>query len=98
MTLLACVSASDDALTPLVITASPVPGALWSRGLREGEDAMIRHRSPAYLTEELLSEYISNVFIPYVLAVRDRPGFQNEMALLLIDSVVPRTSERVRRP
>jgi hypothetical protein len=97
MTLFACVSASGDVLTPLVIPASPISGALWRRGLRQGEDVMIRHCSLAYITEELFCEYISNVLIPYVLAVRDRPGFQNEMTVLLMDSAVPHTSERVRR-
>jgi hypothetical protein len=58
---------------------------------------MIRHRALAYITEELLYEYISNVFIPSVLAVRDRPGSQNEMAVLLVNSAVLHKSERVRR-
>jgi hypothetical protein len=34
MTLLACVSVSDNVLTPLVITASPISDALWRRDLR----------------------------------------------------------------
>jgi hypothetical protein len=95
MTLLSCVSVSSDALTPLVITTSPISGALWRRVLREGDDAMIRHRSSTYITVELFYEYISNVFIPYVVAVRDRPGFQSEMATLIMDSAFPHISERV---
>jgi tRNA(Ser,Leu) C12 N-acetylase TAN1 len=97
VTLLACVSASGDALTPLAITSSPISGTLWRRGLTQTEEAMIRHRSPASITEELFYEYISNVFIPYVLVVRNRPGFQNEMPVLLMDSAVPQTSDRVRK-
>jgi hypothetical protein len=97
MTLLACVSAAGDALTPLVITASPVIASLWSRGLRQGEDAMVHRRSPPYITEEFFYDYISTVFVPYVMAVRDRLDVQNEMAVLLMDSAVPHTSERVRR-
>jgi hypothetical protein len=96
-TLLACVSASGDALTSLIITAAPVRDALWSRGLRQDEDAMIRQRSPAYITEDLFSDYISTEFIPYVLTVRDRSGLEDEMAVLLMDSAVPDTSELVRR-
>jgi hypothetical protein len=95
--LLACVSASGDALTALLIMGSPIPESLWSRGLRQDEDAMIRHRLPAYITEELLYDCISTVFIPYVLAVRDRASFEDEIAVLLMDSAVPHTSERVRR-
>jgi hypothetical protein len=53
MTLVTCVSALGDALIPVVITASPISDALWRPGLKQAEDAMIRHRSPAYITEEL---------------------------------------------
>jgi hypothetical protein len=98
-TLLVCVSAAGDAPTPLLITGSPIPETLWSRGLRQDEDAMVRHRSPAYITEELFYDYISTIFIPYVLTVRDRTGFENGTAvlLLLMDSAIPHTSERLRR-
>jgi hypothetical protein len=96
-TLLACVSVSGDALIPLLITGSPITESLWSRGVRQDEDAMIRHRSPAYITEELFYDYISTVFIPYVLAVRDQAGFEDEIPVLLMDWSVPHTSERVRR-
>jgi hypothetical protein len=95
-TILACVSAAGDALTPLLITGSPIPETLWSRGLRQDEDAMMRHRSPAYITEELFYDYISTVFIPYVLTVRDRTGFESGTAVVLMDSAIPHTSERVR--
>jgi hypothetical protein len=97
MTLLACVSALGDALTPLVATVSPISDALWRRGLRQGEDASFPHRSPAYITKKLFYKCISNVCRSDLLAVRDRPGFQNEMAVLLMDSAFPHTSERARR-
>jgi hypothetical protein len=58
---------------------------------------MIRHRSPDYIRGELFYEYISNIFMPYALAVRDRLGFQKEMAVLLMDSAFPQTSERLQR-
>jgi hypothetical protein len=60
-------------------------------------DAMIRQRSPAKITEELCYDYISTVFMPPVMAVRDRTGFQNETAVLVLDSAIPHLSERVRR-
>jgi hypothetical protein len=58
---------------------------------------MVCQRSPANLTEELFYDYISSVFIPDALVVRDRTGFQNETAVLLIDSAISHTSPRVRR-
>jgi hypothetical protein len=94
--LLPCISAAGDALTPLLITTSPMPDTLWSHGLRQDENALISHRSPPYITEELFYDYISTVLIPYVMAVRDRTGFQNETAVLLMDSAIPHTSECVR--
>jgi hypothetical protein len=45
----------------------------------------------------LFYDYISTVFIPYVLTVRDRTGFENGTGILLMDSAIPHTSERVRR-
>jgi leucyl-tRNA synthetase len=83
------------ALTPLIVTAYPIPDILWSRGLRQDEDAMIRQRSLADITEKLFSNYISTIFISYLMAVRDRIGFQNETAVLLMDTAIPQTSERV---
>jgi hypothetical protein len=50
-TLLASVSALGDSLTPRITTAAPIPDTLWSRGLRQDENTMIRHRSPAYIAE-----------------------------------------------
>jgi hypothetical protein len=40
----------------------------------------------------LAFEHISNVFTPYVDAVRRAPGLETETAILLMDSALPRTS------
>jgi hypothetical protein len=37
VTLLACVSAAGDALTPMIISQAPVRDSLWSRSLRQDE-------------------------------------------------------------
>jgi hypothetical protein len=47
---------------------------------------MIRQRSPAWITEELLHDYISTAFVPYVLVVRDTAGLENKRAVLPMDS------------
>jgi hypothetical protein len=96
VTLLACVFAVADVLTPVLITASPIADTLWSRGLTQDEDAMIRQCSLADITEELFYDYIATAFIPYVMSVRDWTGFQNETTVLLMDSAIPHTSESVR--
>jgi hypothetical protein len=97
VTLLACVSAAGDALTPMVISGPPIRDSLWTKGLRQDEDAMVRQRNPAYVSEELFFEYMTTVFIPYVANIRQRPEFENEPAVLLMDSALPHVSERVLR-
>jgi hypothetical protein len=49
VTLLACISAVGDALTPTIISASPIPASLWAQGRPQDEDAMIRVRQAAYI-------------------------------------------------
>jgi hypothetical protein len=62
LTLLACVSAGG---------VSSIRDEIWSAELRENDDAMFRFRIPAYMTEELFHEYLTNVFIPYILQLRE---------------------------
>jgi hypothetical protein len=57
LTLLACTSAGRDALTPIVLTNSPIRDVIWSTELRDDENAMSRFRNPAYMTEEPFHEY-----------------------------------------
>jgi hypothetical protein len=97
VTLLACVSAVGDALTPIVISGPPMRDSLWAKGLCHDQDAMVRRRKPAYVSEELFFDYMVSVFIPYVANVRQRPEFANEPAVLLMDSALSHVSERVLR-
>jgi hypothetical protein len=97
MTLLACVSAAGNALTPLVIRATQITPSLWSPDVRQDEDAMIRHRIPAYVDEGLFYADICNVVAPYVVSGRTRPELERETAVILMDSALPHVSERVLR-
>jgi hypothetical protein len=56
---------------------------------------MVYQRNLAYIDEQLFFEYISNVLIPHVSSVRSRPELADEPAVLLMDSALPQTSERV---
>jgi hypothetical protein len=58
---------------------------------------MMRQRNPAYISEELFFEYVTNAFVPYVTQLRDKPEFMNESVVLLTDSALPHVSERVLR-
>jgi hypothetical protein len=97
VTLLACVSAAGDALTPMLATGNPIRESLWNRGLRSDEAIVIRRRNPAYLDETLFYEYISGMFIPYVSTLRSRPEIAYQPAILLMDSALPHTSKRILR-
>jgi hypothetical protein len=97
VTLLACVSVAGDTLTHMLVTGNPIRESLWNRGLRPNEDRVIRRRNSAYLDEALFYEYISGVVIPYVSTLRSRLEITDQPAILLIDSALPHTSERILR-
>jgi hypothetical protein len=97
VTLLACVSAAGDALTPMIISQTPVRDSLWRQGLRQDEDVMVRQRSPAYVNEELFYEYLTEVFVPYVNSLRRAEPFSGQLAVCLMDSASPHVSERCLR-
>jgi hypothetical protein len=44
------------------------------------------------MTEEIFYEYLTNVFVPYILHFRENPDFA-ELGVLLMDSVGGRVSE-----
>jgi hypothetical protein len=97
MTLLTCVSAGGDPLTPVIISQAPVRDSLWSRGLRQDEDVMLGQRNPGYVHEELFHEYLTSVFIPYVINLQNDARFSGEIVVSLMDSALDAVSERCLR-
>jgi hypothetical protein len=95
MTLLVCVSAGGDALTPMLIAASNIPDDIQETGLRIDKDVMIRIRQPPYMNEPLFYEYVSLVFVPYVRAAREKIENREEQAVLLMDGLKAHCSDRV---
>jgi hypothetical protein len=79
-------------MTPLLITSRPFRDSLWSPGVRHNENVIVRQRNPGDVDEELFFEYISNVFIPSVGAVRSHPELETETAILLMDSALSHSS------
>jgi hypothetical protein len=94
LTLLACVSAGGDTLTPMVLTGFPIRDEIWSTELREDEDVMFRFRNPTYMTKQLFHEYLVAIFIHYIHQFRENPAFPDELDMLLMDSVGAYVSER----
>jgi transposase len=97
MTLVVCVSAGGDALCPMLIMASAIPVGLCSNGLRLNEDVIIKRRAPAYVDEELFHEYLSEVLVQYVRAVREKLEKPDEPGILLMDGMRAHCSERNMR-
>jgi hypothetical protein len=73
----------------MVLTGSPIRDEIWSTGLREDEDVMLRSRNPAHMTEESFHEYLVAVFIPDIHRLREKPALADEVGVLLMDSVGP---------
>jgi hypothetical protein len=58
---------------------------------------MVRQRSPAYVDEQLFYEYLTTVFVPYVINLRRTESFSGQLGLCLMDSASPHVSERSLR-
>jgi hypothetical protein len=97
MTLLAFISASCDALTPMIISQAPIRDCSWSRGLRQDEDVMVRQMNPAHIDEELFHEHIPSVFIPCVINLQNDARFSGEIAVCLMDFALAHQSQRCLR-
>ena len=97
MTLLTCVSAAGDSLTPLLITKHELRDDFWELGIRPDEDIMVRVRDPPYIDKELFFEYISVVLIPYISHVRSQLKIEANEAILLMDSCSAHCDDSIKK-
>ena len=97
ISLLVCVSAAGDALTPLAIIKQKIPSKLKTKAVRLDEDIMIRQRDKPYMDESLFYKYITTVLIPYIDSVRQIHQIPKEQSVLLMDSASCHCSERILR-
>jgi hypothetical protein len=81
----------------MVISRRPIRDSLWATGLHQDQDVMIRRGNRLSIHEELLLEYILNVFIPYVANLCVQPQFENWTAIHMMDSALRYVSELVLR-
>jgi hypothetical protein len=58
---------------------------------------LLRHRSLAYIGEDLFQEYLSKALIPYVANLSENPVFGTETVVLVIDLAPAHRSERALR-
>jgi hypothetical protein len=62
MTILACLSASSDALTLMTIIFYPIKNSLSADSLRQDEDAMIRRRTPLNISQKSFGIYFNSEY------------------------------------
>lgn len=96
MTLLTCVSAAGDSLTPLLITKHELNEKFWETGIRPDEDVMARVRDPPYISKELFLEYLDIVLLPYITAVREKLRIEEKESILLMDSCTAHCDDSIK--
>lgn len=97
ISMLVCISAGGDALTPLTIMKNKLPKKIIDSAIRLDEDMIFRQRDKPYMDESLFYEYITNVFIPYIENVRVIQNLNEETAVLMMDSASCHCSERIMK-
>jgi hypothetical protein len=98
ISLIACVSAAGESLTPFIVTSQMsdnIVKRLMSRGVRLGVDFQLRQRAKPYVSRKLFLEYIKTIFLPYLNELRDTEQFEGCEAVLLMDNCSPHISEEV---
>jgi hypothetical protein len=87
VSIIACVSAGGESLTPYVVTSQDSPAVrqtLKKRGVRRGTDLVLTHRAKPYINAEIFEEYIRSVLLPNQNELRSLEGFADEDAVLLM--------------
>jgi hypothetical protein len=94
-TMLVCISASGDTVTPLIIAPPTNTQKIWQLGYREGEDVQIIHHTPCYINKEIFMAYVTDILIPYIDNIRIIPEYVNEIAYLLMDNLSAHCSDEI---
>lgn len=95
-----CITAAGESLTPFFVSSqftAPVEMKLKQKGMRLGLDMIIRKRDRPYMNADLFLEYITKVFIPYIVELRSNEEFAGRPAILLMDNCSLHMGEDVIR-
>jgi hypothetical protein len=98
VSIIACVSASGESLTPYVLTSRDSPAvrqALKTRGMRLGTDFVLKHRAKPYINAKIVEEYIRSVLLLNLNELRSLEGFADEDAVLLMGNCPSHVGEHV---
>jgi hypothetical protein len=58
----------------MVLTSSRIRDAIWSMGFRKNDDVRIGSGNPGRIPEERFHEFLTNVFVPSILQLRENPA------------------------
>jgi hypothetical protein len=98
ISLIACVSAAGESLTPFIVTSQTsdnIVKRLVSRGVRLGVDFVLKHRSKPYVNRKLFLDYLKTIFVPYLTEIRDSEELDGCEAVLLMDNCSPHIADDV---
>jgi hypothetical protein len=89
MSVICCVSAAGESLTPFVVSSQvndKVIETLKIEGFRMDVDMILEHRQKPYVTATLCQQYVTSVLIPFIERLRTNPGFTGKSAILLLNN------------
>ena len=97
-TVIATISMSGDVLTPLMVThRKTIDKNVIESGIREGEDLILKSQQNSFVTQEIFTDYIRNVFIPYVDNIRQNQLYVDKPAVFLCDNCASHFDENLLR-
>ena len=79
----------------MLISSADIKDDLTRIAIRDGEDVLIKQRSPAYIDEQLFEEYCNQVLFQYLSQLRKIPKFSNEPAVLIMDSCCAHITDNI---
>jgi hypothetical protein len=89
ISVIACVSAAEESLTPYIITSqalTSVQERLKKEGVRFGRDFVLRSNPNLYINAEIFLDYIRTVFLPNLAELRTLDAFTEETGVVLMDN------------
>jgi hypothetical protein len=89
ISVVACVCAVGEALTPYIITSQAlgqVRKQLEKHGVRFGTDFVLRSNPKPYINAKIFLDYIRTVFLSNLAELRTFDGFTEQTGVLLMDN------------
>jgi hypothetical protein len=92
ISVVACISASGECLTPYVVTSRDSAAGrrnLQAERMHIGRHLLLKHRDKPYANAELFEDYLRSVFLPHLMITRLMGDRREKDAVLLMDNCSP---------